>query len=78
MIDLNGKTVLVTGGTGSFGNAFIRTVLANHDVASIRVFSRDELKQSEMENALDDRRLRCCWATCATATGCGSPPAAST
>ena len=58
MIDLTGKSLLVTGGTGSFGNAFIRTVLANHDVASIRVFSRDELKQSEMEKTFRDRRLR--------------------
>ena len=38
VIDLTGKSLLITGGTGSFGNAFIRNVLANHDVASIRVF----------------------------------------
>jgi UDP-N-acetylglucosamine 4,6-dehydratase len=58
VIDLTGKSLLVTGGTGSFGNAFIRTVLAKHDVASIRVFSRDELKQSEMEKTYRDSRLR--------------------
>ena len=58
MIDLSGKTLLVTGGTGSFGTAFIRTVLARHDVHSIRVFSRDELKQSELQNSLHDDRLR--------------------
>jgi UDP-N-acetylglucosamine 4,6-dehydratase len=58
VIDLTGKSLLVTGATGSFGNAFIRTVLANHDVASIRVFSRDELKQSEMEKTFRDSRLR--------------------
>ena len=58
MIDLSGKTLLVTGGTGSFGTAFIRTVLARHDVHSIRVFSRDELKQSELQNSLQDSRLR--------------------
>ena len=78
MIDLSGKTLLVTGGTGSFGTAFIRTVLARHDVHSIRVFSRDELKQSELQNSLQDSRLRCCWATCATASACRSPAAAST
>jgi UDP-N-acetylglucosamine 4,6-dehydratase len=57
-MDLTGKTLLVTGGTGSFGTAFIRTVLARHDVAAIRVFSRDELKQYELERTLHDRRLR--------------------
>jgi UDP-N-acetylglucosamine 4,6-dehydratase/5-epimerase len=41
-------TILLTGGTGSFGTAFTEEVLANHPTATIRVFSRDELKQSEM------------------------------
>jgi UDP-N-acetylglucosamine 4,6-dehydratase len=58
VIDLSGKTLLVTGGTGSFGTAFIRTVLSRYDVASIRVFSRDELKQSELEKTFRDSRLR--------------------
>src|ERR1700754_4090101 len=58
VIDLTGKTLLITGGTGSFGTAFIRAVLARHDVHSIRVFSRDELKQSELQNTLNDSRLR--------------------
>jgi UDP-N-acetylglucosamine 4,6-dehydratase/5-epimerase len=57
-MDLNGKTLLVTGGTGSFGTAFIRTVLARYDVASVRVFSRDELKQYELERVIRDKRLR--------------------
>jgi len=57
--DLQGKTVLVTGGTGSFGTAFIRELLANHDPAAIRVYSRDELKQWELERKLGgDSRLR--------------------
>ena len=47
-IDLNGKTVLVTGGTGSFGKQFIRTVLANFKTKRCIVFSRDEQKQYEM------------------------------
>lgn len=47
-IDLNGKTVLVTGGTGSFGKQFIRTVLANFKTRRCIVFSRDEQKQYEM------------------------------
>jgi UDP-N-acetylglucosamine 4,6-dehydratase/5-epimerase len=56
--DLNGKTVLVTGATGSFGTAFMRTVLAKYDVKSIRAFSRDELKQSELARSLPDDRIR--------------------
>ena len=56
---LKGKTVLVTGGTGSFGAAFIRAVLEQHDPRSVRVFSRDELKQSEIQRRFaDDDRLR--------------------
>lgn len=44
-----GKSVLVTGGTGSFGKRFIRTVLDNHRPRRLVVLSRDELKQSEMQ-----------------------------
>ena len=47
--DLNGKTVFVTGGTGSFGRAFVRTVLENFQPHKLIVFSRDELKQYEMQ-----------------------------
>jgi UDP-N-acetylglucosamine 4,6-dehydratase len=57
---LQGKIVLVTGGTGSFGAAFVKTVLAEHDPAAVRVYSRDELKQYNLQRALDgDERLRC-------------------
>lgn len=50
---LSGKSILVTGGTGSFGQAFIRKVLADHpDVSRIVVYSRDELKQFEMSQKL--------------------------
>ncbi|MEM7300504.1 MAG: UDP-N-acetylglucosamine 4,6-dehydratase (inverting) [Pseudomonadota bacterium] len=46
---LNGKSILITGGTGSFGQAFVRTVLERYpDVGRLVVFSRDELKQFEM------------------------------
>ena len=46
---LNGKNVLVTGGTGSFGKKFVETVLKNYpDVKKLIVYSRDELKQFEM------------------------------
>jgi len=48
-MDLSGATILLTGGTGSFGNAFIRHALAHWPESTIRVFSRDELKQSELQ-----------------------------
>jgi UDP-N-acetylglucosamine 4,6-dehydratase (inverting) len=48
-----GKSILITGGTGSFGRAFVRTVLANHPgVRRLVVYSRDELKQYEMSQEL--------------------------
>src|SRR6185503_19781639 len=46
--DLNGKTVLITGGTGSFGKAFTRMICAEFQPNKLIVFSRDELKQYEM------------------------------
>lgn len=50
-------TVLVTGGTGSFGLTMVRRLLAN-GVGHVRVLSRDELKQHEMRTAIDDDRVR--------------------
>lgn len=47
---LNNKTILVTGGTGSFGNAFIQYVFENYDPKKIIVYSRDEYKQFVMRN----------------------------
>lgn len=47
---LNNKTILVTGGTGSFGNAFARHVLENYDPKKIIIYSRDEYKQFVMRN----------------------------
>lgn len=56
---LKNKTILVTGGTGSFGTRFIERVLADHEPAAVRIFSRDELKQSEMQRRFaDEDRLR--------------------
>lgn len=45
----NGKVILVTGGTGSFGKQFIRTVLSRYTPSRLIVLSRDELKQYEMQ-----------------------------
>lgn len=47
---LNNKTILITGGTGSFGKCFTRYVLDNYDVNKIIIYSRDEFKQWNMEN----------------------------
>ena len=56
---LTGASILVTGGTGSFGKAFLREVLDNHDPRRVVVFSRDELKQYEVRNLFgNDPRLR--------------------
>ncbi len=48
-LDLNDKTVLVTGGTGSFGKHFVRTVIGQYKPRRLIIFSRDELKQYEMQ-----------------------------
>jgi len=61
---LNDSSILVTGGTGSFGKAFIREILESHNPRRVAVLSRDELKQSEMrsefteEMGSPDPRLR--------------------
>lgn len=55
--DLAEKIVLITGGTGSFGNAFLRRVLAG-PVREIRIFSRDEKKQDDMRKHYRDNRLK--------------------
>ncbi|MHB8853409.1 MAG: UDP-N-acetylglucosamine 4,6-dehydratase (inverting) [Ignavibacteriaceae bacterium] len=48
---LNDKTILVTGGTGSFGKKFIKTVFKNYNPKKVIVYSRDELKQFEMQQS---------------------------
>ena len=58
---LNNKTILITGGTGSFGKEFIKIVLQKYKPARLIVFSRDELKQFEMRSKFpetDDSPIR--------------------
>lgn len=55
---MDGKSVLITGGTGSFGTAFIRHVLDNHNPLRLIVFSRDEHKQNLMRSKFDHPALR--------------------
>lgn len=56
-MDINGKVILITGGTGSFGQKFVTKAL-QHDVKKVIIFSRDELKQYEMSQKFQDNRLR--------------------
>jgi UDP-N-acetylglucosamine 4,6-dehydratase (inverting) len=51
MNNINGKVILVTGGTGSFGKKFISTVIAKYFPQKIIIYSRDELKQFEMQSS---------------------------
>lgn len=57
MLNVKNKTILVTGGTGSFGKKFVSTVL-KQQVKKVIVFSRDELKQYEMAQEFTDPRMR--------------------
>src|SRR5437868_1775670 len=53
---LDSKSVLVTGGTGSFGKAFVRRTLAEYpDIKRLVIFSRDELKQFEMSQVFSEK-----------------------
>ncbi len=59
-LDLNGKGVLVTGGTGSFGRAFVRRVLRDWpNVRRLVIFSRDEQKQYQMAQVFSPQEHRC-------------------
>lgn len=56
---LNNKVILLTGGTGSFGNTFVPMVLAKYNPKKIIIFSRDEMKQWEMAKKFpNEKRLR--------------------
>ena len=54
---LKNKTVLITGGTGSFGNAVLKRYL-DFQVKEIRVFSRDEKKQDDQRKFYQDQRIK--------------------
>jgi len=55
---LDGKVILLTGGTGSFGKQFTKTVLAEYNPKAIRIYSRGEYNQYLMEREYNDERLR--------------------
>jgi UDP-N-acetylglucosamine 4,6-dehydratase len=54
----DGKSVLITGGTGSFGRQFVRTLLSRSMPRRVVVYSRDELKQFEMQQEFGGREMR--------------------
>ena len=55
---LNNKSILITGGTGSFGKRFIKTILERYEPRRVIVFSRDELKQFEMQKTYHQECMR--------------------
>ncbi len=55
---LNNKTLLITGGTGSFGNAVLNRFLHTDHFSEIRIFSRDEKKQNDMRTSLKSDKLK--------------------
>lgn len=58
---LTGKSILITGGTGSFGHAFVPMTLARYNPSRLVIFSRDEMKQWEMAKLFqNDKRVRFC------------------
>ncbi len=54
----NDKSILITGGTGSFGQSFVRRILAAHAPRRLIIYSRDELKQFEMQQEFDAACMR--------------------
>ncbi|PCH99907.1 MAG: UDP-N-acetylglucosamine 4,6-dehydratase (inverting) [Alphaproteobacteria bacterium] len=52
------KTIFITGGTGSFGKRFVQTILEKYNPKRIVIYSRDELKQYEMNMQINDSRMR--------------------
>lgn len=55
---LKNKNLLITGGTGSFGNAAVKFLLKNTKINKLIIFSRDENKQYEMKNTYNNKKLR--------------------
>ena len=54
-LNLNNKSILITGGTGSFGKHFVKKVISQYQPKRLVIFSRDELKQYDMSNELDEK-----------------------
>ncbi len=56
---MDGKNILITGGTGSFGRAYLKRILSKYNPARVVIFSRDEMKQWDLQSEYaDDHRIR--------------------
>ena len=57
---LNNKTILITGGTGSFGQFFAQKILKNYfkQIKKLVIYSRDELKQTNMSSTIDKKKTK--------------------
>ena len=58
-LDLSGKSILITGATGSFGHKYVKTILERYEPQRLIIFSRDELKQYEMSQKFNPAEHRC-------------------
>ena len=52
------KIILITGGTGSFGNAFLHKIVNNFSFKEIRILSRDEKKQEDMRKKFNNKKIK--------------------
>ena len=57
-MNLKNKTIMITGGTGTFGQMMINYLLKRKDIKKIIVYSRDEFKQRQMKEKIDSKKLR--------------------
>ena len=57
-MDLKNKSVLITGGTGSFGKKFVEIVLNKFKPTKLIIFSRDEFKQYQMQEKFDEKKYQ--------------------
>ena len=55
---LENNKLLITGGTGSFGNAFLNKALLENEFSEIRIFSRDEKKQDDLRKRIQNRKVK--------------------
>ena len=55
----NNKTILITGGTGSFGKNFTKFLLKKYKPKKIIIYSRDEMKQYEMSQVFSQKKFKC-------------------
>lgn len=58
MQQIQNKTLLITGGTGSFGNAVLKRFLNTNHFKEIRIFSRDEKKQDDMRHEIQNGKVK--------------------